>query len=117
MSGPGAVDGRGFSVPTVGEIVIVPGRWPGEEAVGIVQGVRTRIDKTSSVVDVVELRSVGGSMYANPQKLQHKVRTEGSAFQPTPFPPSWLPCEPGERRGRRDSALIAPTLTHPFSAR
>jgi len=68
------IDGRGFVVPNVGELIIVPGKWPGQEEVGLVEGVQLKTDKTSCVVDVVELRNVGRGLYAKPRQLQKQKR-------------------------------------------
>ncbi|KAJ8907773.1 hypothetical protein NDN08_007878 [Rhodosorus marinus] len=68
------IDGRGFFVPSEGQIVITPGKWPGQESVGLVDNVQLREDKTSAVVDVIELKSVGGSLYARPRNLSKQKR-------------------------------------------
>jgi guanylate kinase len=57
-------DPRGFVVPVPGDVVTFAGRWPGEDAAGLVEQVRYVAARRASVVDLVELRSVGPALYA-----------------------------------------------------
>lgn len=59
-----AVDPRGFVVPQPGEVVVFPGKWPGEDAVGLVDKVQFVQERSSHIADVIPLRSVAPSLYA-----------------------------------------------------
>lgn len=74
-SAPNTVDGRGFSVPAKGQVVIIPGKWPGQDGVGVVEGVQVKLDKTSYVVDVTEMKQINGSLYGKPRQLSKQVRS------------------------------------------
>uniref|UniRef100_A0A7S1TBH5 guanylate kinase n=1 Tax=Compsopogon caeruleus TaxID=31354 RepID=A0A7S1TBH5_9RHOD len=64
------IDARGFVIPKVGQVVVFAGRWPGEDAVGLVEGVQLVQSKTYHVADVVTMRGVGPSLYAVDRKVR-----------------------------------------------
>lgn len=61
-------DDRGFVVPAPGDIVLHAGRWANEDVAALVERVRYLPERSASVVDVVEMRSVGSGLYALAKK-------------------------------------------------
>lgn len=62
-------DPRGFVLPVPGDVVLFPGRWADEDSAGLVEAVRPREGgKESSVVDVVEMKDVGETLFAATRK-------------------------------------------------
>lgn len=49
---------RGFVLPEAGDVVVYAGKWAGEDAAGLVEGVR------GNVVDVCEMKCVGRELWA-----------------------------------------------------
>ncbi|KAA8495622.1 Guanylate kinase [Porphyridium purpureum] len=77
------IDARGFVVPKVGDIVLYGGKWPGEDAVGLVEKVQYLPERTSYIVDLMELRNVGSQLFAvpsnsNAKKLARKWKDAGA---------------------------------------
>eukprot|EP00802_Teleaulax_amphioxeia_P015066 Tamp_15149.p1 GENE.Tamp_15149~~Tamp_15149.p1 ORF type:complete len:488 (+),score=148.51 Tamp_15149:152-1465(+) len=57
------IDPRGFMVPTVGDIVLCPGKWANEDMVALVEATQFIDARMSWNVDVIELSQVGPDMY------------------------------------------------------
>mmetsp|Transcript_43592 Transcript_43592/g.102473 ORF Transcript_43592/g.102473 Transcript_43592/m.102473 type:complete len:492 (-) Transcript_43592:51-1526(-) len=57
------VDPRGFIVPQIGDIVLCPGKWANEDMVALVEDTQFVDARMSWNVDVIELSSVGPSLY------------------------------------------------------
>jgi len=54
---------EGQKLPEPGQIVLTPGKWAGEDGVGLVEGVRYVESRGTHVVDVVQLRRAGGDIF------------------------------------------------------
>jgi len=72
-------DARGFVVPRVGEIVMYPGRWPGQDAVAKVEAVQFVDSRLAYIVDVREMRSVGPQLFAEVSVSSRRQNTASVA--------------------------------------
>jgi hypothetical protein len=57
------IDPRGFIVPTVGDIVLCPGKWANEDMVALVEATQFIDSRMSWNVDVIELNQIGPDLY------------------------------------------------------
>lgn len=70
-SPPTEVDPLAVPFPAVGDVVLFPGRWPGEDAAGIVEGVQPNA-RGSHTIDVAEMGRLGPTLFAVPRSASSR---------------------------------------------
>ncbi|GAB0491267.1 hypothetical protein MMPV_002519 [Pyropia vietnamensis] len=68
---PSEVDPSAVPLPAVGDVVLFPGRWPGEDAAGIVEAIQPN-GRGSHTIDVAEMGRLGPTLFAVPRSASSR---------------------------------------------